>query len=60
MANKDEIKKEILKVAGNPTSGVIKDLADAMAEAIYNLDNKSLKAAVPSVDKRVVEPQETR
>lgn len=60
MATKEEIKREILKVAGHPSTGVIKDFADAMAEAIYNLDNKQVKAAVPSADKRVVEPQETR
>jgi hypothetical protein len=60
MATKEEIKKVILELAGNPVTGVVKDFADAWAEAIYNLDNKSLKTAVPSVEKRIVEPQETR
>lgn len=59
MASKEQIKEAILKVAGNPTTGVIADLADAWAKAIYDLDNPS-KAGVPSADKRVVEPQETR
>jgi hypothetical protein len=61
MATKEEIKKTILAVAGNPVSGVIKDFADAWADAIYELDNPTpSKTAVPSVTKRVVEPQETR
>jgi hypothetical protein len=59
MATKDDIKKALLKVAGNPTTGVIADLADAMADAVYALDNPS-KAGVPSAEKRIVEPQETR
>ena len=62
MATKDEIKKAILKIAGNPSTGIVKDLADAWAEAIVNLDNPKSKAVVPSAsaEKRVVEPQETR
>lgn len=60
MASKEEIKKAILKVAGNPVTGVVKDLADAWADAIYELDNPKSKAGVPSADKRVIEPQETR
>lgn len=38
MATKDEIKKVILAVAGNPESGVVKEYADAWAEAIVNID----------------------
>lgn len=41
MANKDEIKKVILDIAGNPSSGAIKDLADAWADAIVSLDSKT-------------------
>jgi hypothetical protein len=37
MANKDEIKKVILDVAGNPESGVVRDYADKWAEAIASL-----------------------
>lgn len=53
MANKDEIKKAILAVAGDPVSGDIADLVDAFAEAIVNLDN-------PKTEKRVVAPEEVR
>lgn len=61
MATKEQIKKAILEVAGNPVSGVVAELAEAFAEAVYALDNPvQLKAAVPSAEKRVVEPQETR
>ena len=38
MANKDEIKKVILAVAGNPESGVIADYAEKWAVAIALLD----------------------
>ena len=41
MANRDEIKKVILDIAGNPVSGAIKDLADAWADAIVSLDSKT-------------------
>ena len=37
MANKQEIKDTILKTAGNPETGVIKDFADDLAEAIVKL-----------------------
>lgn len=37
MANKQEIKDTILKTAGNPETGVIKDFADELAEAIVKL-----------------------
>ena len=38
MATKEEIKKAILSVAGNPESGIIADMADKWAEAIVGLD----------------------
>lgn len=60
MATKEQIKAAMLKVVGNPTTGIFVDFADDIAEAIYTLDNPSQKAAVPSVEKRIVEPQETR
>jgi len=41
MASKDQIKKVILDIAGNPASGAIKDLADAWADAIVSLDSKT-------------------
>ena len=38
MANRNQIKKVILDVAGNPESGVIAQLADKWADAIASLD----------------------
>lgn len=38
MANRDQIKKVILDVAGNPEAGVIVQLADKWADAIASLD----------------------
>lgn len=38
MATKEEIKKAILAVAGNPESGPIPALVDAWADAIVGLD----------------------
>jgi hypothetical protein len=58
MATKDEIKKVILDVAGNPESGVVKQYADAWAQAIVNID---APAEAPEVEREVVEPvKETR
>ncbi len=37
MATKDEIKKVILEVAGNPESGVVREYADKWAIAIASL-----------------------
>jgi hypothetical protein len=37
MTSKKEIKDTILNTAGNPESGVIKDFADELAEAIAKL-----------------------
>ena len=39
MATKEQIKKTILDVAGNPDSGVIFQLAEQWAEAIASLDS---------------------
>jgi len=45
MATKDEIKKVILEVAGNPESGVVREYADKWAEAIASLGkDKPFKA----------------
>ncbi len=38
MASKEQIKAAILKVAGNPETGPVFQLADAMAEAVVGLD----------------------
>ena len=53
MATKEEIKAAILKVAGDPSAGVIRDLADAMADAVLALD-------LPAKEVRVIKPKETR
>ncbi len=45
MANKAEIKKVILDIAGNPSSGAIASLADQWADAIVALDNKTPRKA---------------
>lgn len=37
MTTKEQIKNVILKTAGDPETGVIKDFADEMAEAIVKL-----------------------
>jgi hypothetical protein len=58
MATKDEIKAAILKSAGNPTVGVIADMADDLAKAVWELDNKNSEN--PAKEARVIESKETR
>jgi hypothetical protein len=58
--NKEQIKSAILKVAGNPESGVIADMAEAMAEAIINIDKPEIKKFEPVKETRIVSVQETR
>jgi hypothetical protein len=58
MASKDDIKAAILKTAGNPSVGVIADLADDLAKAVWELDNTN--SYNPSKEARVVESKETR
>jgi hypothetical protein len=53
MASREEIKATILKVAGDPSVGIIAELADAIADAIVALDK-------PSIEQRVIKPKETR
>ena len=57
MATKDEIKAEILNAAGNPSVGVIAEMADQFAEAVAALEEKS---STPAKEARVVEPKEIR
>jgi hypothetical protein len=54
MADKETIKREILRIAGNPESGAIKDLADEWARAIVALDEE------PTKETRVMRAAETR
>jgi hypothetical protein len=58
MATKDEIKAALLKAAGNPSTGIIRDLADVFAQAVWELDNKN--ANNPAKEVRVVDAKETR
>jgi hypothetical protein len=58
MASKDDIKRAILKAAGNPSVGVIADLAEDLANAIWELDNTN--SYNPAKEARVVESKETR
>lgn len=57
--NRDEVKQAILKVAGNPESGVIAELADAMADEICGV-KKETKKFDPVKETRVKEVKETR
>ncbi len=50
MASKDEIKKTILEVAGNPETGVVKDYASKWADAIVALDNPEPTKAASKAD----------
>jgi hypothetical protein len=59
MATKDAIKAAILKVAGDPVSGVIKDLADSMAQAIVDLDMTTSSERLEK-ETRVTKPVEIR
>lgn len=55
MASKEAIKEAILKAAGNPDSGLVRDNVDTWAQAIWELDN-----AVKPKETRVIEAKETR
>lgn len=58
--NKEQIKSAILKTAGNPESGAIADLADAIADAILNIDTPEVKKFNPVSETRVIESKEIR
>lgn len=59
--DKTKVKEAILKVAGNPESGVIAELADAMAEAVVNIDKPvETKKFEPVKETRIQEITETR
>jgi hypothetical protein len=58
MATKDEIKAAILKTAGNPTAGIIRDMAEEFAKAVWELDNKN--SINPAKEVRIVDSKETR
>ena len=54
MATHEQIRSAIMKVAGNPESGSIRDLADAMASAVVTLDSE------PTKENRVMKVAEKR
>jgi hypothetical protein len=58
MADIQQIKAAILGAAGNPESGVIAELADAMAKAVVDLEAASLER--PEKETRVTKPAEKR
>ena len=58
MGSNDEIKKAILKTAGNPSVGIIADMADQLANAVWELDNTN--SYNPAKEARVVDSKETR
>lgn len=54
MADKDMIKRTILRIAGNPSSGPIKELAEEWARAIVELDEE------PAKETRIIKAAEKR
>jgi hypothetical protein len=58
MATQDDIKKAILKAAGNPSVGILADMADDLAKAVWELDNTNSYS--PAKEARVVDIKETR
>ena len=59
--DKAKVKDAILKTAGYPESGVIAELADAMAEAVINIDKPiEIKKFEPVKETRIQEITETR
>jgi hypothetical protein len=55
MATKEQIKKTILEVAGNPESGVVAEFAEVWADAIVAIDSPKIEKEI-----RVAKPEETR
>ena len=60
MATHAQVKAAILKVAGNPESGAIRDLVDAMAKAVVEIDAPEVKEYKPVAETRVLKPSEKR
>jgi hypothetical protein len=58
MATRDEIKAAILNAAGNPSAGTIAEIADELANAVWELDNKNSNN--PAKEARVIDIKETR
>jgi hypothetical protein len=60
MADREAIKKAILDVAGNPSSGVIVEWVDRFADAVAELDKPKTQREVVSRETRIVEAKERR
>jgi hypothetical protein len=60
MADREAIKKAILDVAGNPSSGVIAEWADRFADAVADLDKPKTAREFDRRETRKVEAKETR
>ena len=58
MATKDEIKAAILATAGNPSAGVVAEIAEDLAQAVWELDNTN--SINPAKEVRIVDSKETR
>lgn len=59
--DKNKIKDAILKTAGYPESGLIAEMADALADAVMNIDKPiETKKFEPVQETRIVEIKETR
>ena len=53
---REQLRTIIDNAAGNPSSGTVADLIDTITDAI----NDAINTPTPTVEKRVVEPTETR
>jgi hypothetical protein len=61
VANKEQIKSAILKVAGNPETGIVNDLVDSWADAIVAIDQpEAASLSKPAKETRVVTANEVR
>jgi hypothetical protein len=62
--DKAKVKDAILKTAGYPESGLIADLADAMAEAVVSIDKpepvREVKKFENEKETRTIQASETR
>jgi hypothetical protein len=58
MPTKEQIKEAILNAAGNPSAGTIAEIADELAKAVWELDNKNSNN--PAKEARVIDTKETR
>lgn len=60
MATHAQVRAAILRVAGNPESGAIRELVDAMASAVVEIDAPEVKEYRPVSETRVMKPSEKR